>query len=212
MDQGENMNWRDDPALYSCSRTNRGNFATKDIDYSLFVNEFIDKFPLREFKIDIPKHLFYSAVTFVDITKCESLLDCGCASGEFIDFANSFFKQTTGLELHPAYAKNGQSFGRDVRHADICTADLPEYDMVFSCHVLGMTRDMWLALKQMWKWTRYYLVIKLGVPGSEKKHYSLIHDTKIFDCFIEKFKPNVLANGPCGKRPDKDWIFIAEKI
>lgn len=187
--------------------------------WSNYHKEYLDFIarPVREYKIDKPEELWVWAMNLIDYISprqrlTKSILDCGAASGGFVEYLKFINWQAVGIEINQPFAAYAQSKDRPVICADVCNIPVRDkvFDFVFSIHVLGLTSDFWLALKEMFRVSKEYVIVLVEVPGNPNKHYSMIRDEEIFNNFIKWHNVDVLWNGRWENHA-KDWIFFIKK-
>ena len=178
--------------------------------------EFITR-PVREYKIAVPELAWVWAMDFIDYigpTKRSTklVLDCGAASGAFVEYLRFINWQAVGIEINQPFVTFANSKDRPVACADVCNIPFKDetFDFVFSSHVLGLTSDFWVALKEMFRVTKEYMIVLVEVPGNPNKHYSMVRDEEIFNNFIKWHNVDVLWNGRW-EHNAKDWIFFIKK-
>lgn len=158
------------------------------------------------------------------------ILDAGCKEGWTSEFlitergANP--RRQMGLELCEEQVEYAHSRNRYwVRQGDVCNMFLfgdGMFDLVLCRHVLGLTKDPFLALKEIFRVTKNggYIYVLFHIPGNHKKHYCYIPDKKVVNRWLKDpaMNPHVKkfygANPKRNKHQDPrrtEWVIFLKK-
>lgn len=218
--------WKEDPTLHSCETERDGYQERKCLDYeSTYVREFLNQDPLRDWEsIDRCKALWFWSLRKAGLDQVKDikdfkLLDCGTKDGQFVEFLDGAVTEAIGLEYSEPYVKYAVDKGRNVVYGDVCKmTEIYEnwkgnFDFVFSHHLLGLTPDYLGALEQMLEVTAPggYMVTCNDIPGNQRKHYSYIESSKIFNEFIFKSNVKVIHNERWNSDFPREWVLFVQK-
>lgn len=210
--------WKTDPKLHSCPVKKNGFQLTKQLDYEVFVEEFLNKDPLKDWEsFTRCKKLFEWAVQSNDewenCIEVDSVLDVGSKDGQFPSWLRDVGYTSLGIEISMPYVEYAQSLKRPVKYGNACSLIFEDnfFDMTFSHHLLGLTPDINRTLSEMYRVSKRYMVSLAEVPGNKKKHYSYIDSPQIFNDFIKHNKCTVLYNGYLDTGYKNEWVIFVEK-
>jgi len=142
-----------------------------------------------------------------------SVLDCGTKDAQFPEWLRDNGYMSIGIEVSEPYVKYAVSKGRPIQYADVCAMPYAdnEFDMVFSHHLHGLTPDYYLALEEMYRVSKKYMVALNQVPGNKKKHYSYISKPTIFLDFAKDHDCTVILNHFLKTGYSNEWVIFLEK-
>lgn len=104
----------------------------------------------------------------------ETVLDCAVGTGKHAIAFLSKGKKVTGLDIfdpklrHTNYTAKGQSFEE---------ANLPEFDLVWSCHTLEHVENPGFFLRSLRKWTKTGGWLAIAVPPGSQDYFHIGHLT-----------------------------------
>ena len=218
--------WKEDPALHSCIRQDKGSQQIKTIDYErVYKREFLESDSVRDWEsIDRCKELWNWAIEMIDANPSDwRVLDVGTKDAQFPEWLMKDYvvDNAIGCEIADDYLKYAEEKKRPIVYGNAC--DLPKrmfekFDMVFSHHLLGLVPDYMLGLNEMWKTVKTggFMLTLNDVPGNPRKHYSLIETPEIFtefmaqDGVIQAF-PVLAFNDFWNDSFPKEWVFFIQK-
>ena len=220
------QNWKTDPSLRNCPRSEFGDQQKKRMDYeNVYIEEFLNQDPMRDWEsIDRCKWLWTWCLNQLgmDYKKCVHpewqtwrVLDIGSKDGQFPEWLREIgCDQAMGTEISSPYVDYAKGKGRPVVYGDVCNMDVSwtsNFDFVFAHHVLGLTPDYLKALEEMYRVTNRYMVALNDVPGNKQKHYSYIDSPAIFNKFIEDNPCEVIYNDYLDTGYGNEWVIFLKK-
>lgn len=216
-----NQRWKTDPTLHSCPRIKDRIQETKDMDYhGTYKHEFLESDPIRDWEsIERCIKLWKWSLDRINITDISEMevLDIGTKDGQFPEYLKDKVKNVIGLEISEKYVKYAQSKNRPVIYGDVSSLEYKEkWDYVFSHHVLGLTPDYGLSLKNMWKAVRSggYMITLNDCPGNKRKHFSYIEDDTIFNNFNYHHHheiKEIIYQGHWNSSLPKEYVYFIKK-
>ena len=168
--------WKTDKSLYDCKRDETN---TKQLDYKLYVKEFMSADPVQDWdsiKGCIGLWDFFKSQA--DTTNVKKVLDAGTKDGQFTEYLNQKGFDCTGIEIDDQYVEYAQEKGRDVVKGNICDLEFKRstFDCVFSHHVFGLCPSYLKAYQECLRVTKKggYVITLNDSKGNPRKHYQLI--------------------------------------
>lgn len=210
--------WKTDKTLFACPTKNEGNQIKKELDYNtVYREEFLECDPLRDWEsFDRCKALWKWVLGKVEQDPKEwSVLDTGSKDCQFPEWLMDKVEAAIGLEYSKKYVKYAVEKGRPAIYGNVCNMQFPDksFDFVFAHHLLGLVPDNLLALNEMFRVSKRYIVNLSQIPGNKRKHYAYMGDNSIFNQFIEENKDRikVLYNDYLDLGIPNEYVLLVEK-
>lgn len=172
-------------------------------NYQEYYKEKIEK-RFKDIKVwsEDHKHIaghFLHLSEFIKIKKDWNFLDAGTRDAWSCKHLKEEYGiiNCVGIEILQHYVDHWKKKGRKIIQGDIC--DLSNwqnntFDLILCRHVINMTRNPELALKEFVRVSKNngYIYIVLSIPGNRKLHYIYIEDLLTVNNWIENLNVQVL--------------------
>jgi len=208
------QNWKTDSKLHSC---NRDSNLKKKLDYhKTYVKEFLDSDPLQDWpSFERCKGLWkFCEDNIVEFKKGIRVLDCGTKDGQFPEWLVSQGYDALGIDVSKKYVEYAESKGRPVMYTNVCKMHFYDdiFNVVFSHHILGLTPDYNVALREMFRViSRNGILITLNdCPGNPKKHYHYIRSVDDLRESLNKISMCNILYFDYYKN-DKEFLIVLQK-
>lgn len=187
--------WKKDPKLHSCKREE----GKKKLDYyGTYVDEFLNADELRDWEsFERCKKLWMFCDKHVGGFKEQCrVLDCGTKDGQFPEWLVQQGYDALGIDISKPYIEYALSKDRPVMDVDVCNMHFYDniFDIVFSHHLLGLTSDYRIAIREMFRVTspNGYFISLNDCPGNQKKHFHYISSSDDLKKEVSKCRGEVL--------------------
>lgn len=220
--------WKKDSSLHSCPRKEKEGQENKCLDYDkVYIDEFLNQDPMRDWESvtrcqDLLKFCLHKISKLTDKELADmSILDCGSKDGQTVAYCrDTLGMDATGMEISEPYVKWANERGRTTVQGDMCNMPAEfenKFDVTFAHHVLGLTRDYFKALTEMFKATKAggRMIVLNDVPGNPRKHYSYIESPEVYTKWLkrEELNPHKLVyfNSNPHMPDTNEWILYIKK-